>query len=519
MVAQSTTTSNRRERATSDKIVSLFQSEPQKLAAAGQKVIDQLWNQRAEESLVGCVFHKPTNYHLVASIVQAGDFYQRSLGLVWFAFEELDRKGQTIDMLSVLDVLTKYASQGIDEMYLTNLIFAPPTVDHVVKYAELVYDAARLRRILMAADKIRDLALAPGATADVDMIVDQCNQTLYTATDQRLNIRDATLMGTAGEELEGMADRMEKNIPITGFLTGFPRLDEKIGGFQAKELTIIGGDAGQGKTTWMLSVILNALLRGEGIALFTLEMTRTEITRALAAMMTGISKNTLRSGVCNADEYARLATALGQISKFPMYVIDKEECPDLTPLQHKRRLRALMATYPNIKACFIDGLWLMEPSVPSRKEDRPGEVKQITKDLIKTGDELAIPIILMHQYTRDFAKSQGTKKQRPPLKFDFAEASWVERNTQVMIALHRPAIYAEDDTLDDITYAYVLKARNNSEVDRQATGYRYDPQKSLYAEIGNVRPVSSDSLQAVMEKKRQAEKPQAKEDDKDVIPF
>jgi replicative DNA helicase len=286
---------------------------------------------------------------------------------------------------------------------------------------------------------------------------------------------------------------MQRQTPM-GVLTGWKHLDARTKGFQAGELIVVGGSEGMGKTTWMMSMIIRMLANGMGVVLFSLEMTRRETLQALAAMLSGVPRGALKSGVLTTEQHGKLLMALSQVQRLPLYVVDKEEHPALTPLQH-RRLTTRFQRQTEVYASFIDGLWLMEPT-PRRtfereEKNRIRDVHNITRDLIQNGDTLRLPTILMHQYRSEFytrMMSRAKKVVRQPVLQDFAESSSVRRNAQVVIALNRPAMFSEATTLGlptaDDMYAYILKDRNNGYVtSAEYTRYHYDLSHSMYTEV------------------------------------
>lgn len=456
---------------------------------------DKISNIRAEEALIGAVLLNPEQaYPQVSEMVQPSDFFYLQHGFIWHAIQQIERQGDQINLITILKHLRQHKTAEVDEGKLGTLTSAAPDINHAESFARIVRDFARIRRVLMATDEIRNLLLSPGAITDVDILMDQCMDQMYIASEQLLKHEEVTLKATADNILDDLEQRMDTNVK-PGFSIGHIRLNDKLGNLQPKELCIVGGTSGQGKTTWMLSTILKAVQRGEGVALFSLEMTKREITQTLISMLTGISKTTIKSGVLSTVEHGKAIEALAAITQYPLYIIDKTEYPELTPSQMRRRLKILMRRY-NIAAAYVDGIWLMEPDpevnlrgkvIDRQSENRARDIHRITIGLIKNADTFNIPIVAMHQYTRDYAKRMSaSKKLLPPTTYDFAEGSACERNAQILIALHRPALFiTTDDDGDrtiDQTLAYVLKDRNGGYVDKQPIAYNYDPRFATYQE-------------------------------------
>lgn len=461
---------DKRKRVTPDKLVSILPKAD---------ALNHLYSASAEEAVLGTVLYEPTAYHVLSDLLQPSDFYELWHGYVWWCFNELERKGQPIDLLTVGELMT--AQGWADDLRLASLGSAAPRLENVETYARLVKDHATVRRILLATQDMRNLALVPGTVGAVDMLIDQCNQVLFEATEQRTQVYDAHISGAVNAVIDDLEARMDKRVN-TGFSLRWQKMDTRLSSIQPGELAILAGYAGAGKTTFMLDIILNALLDGEGIALFSLEMTAEEVVQALIAKLSGVSKSTLKNGVLSLEQHGKMLEAASIINKYPLYIYDKSKYPALTPLQFRRTMRALM-TRESIGVAFIDGLWLMEPTTQTSAEERRRDVHYITRDLIEVGTDLKLPICLMHQYRSEYADRQMTRSTRgkhPTLR-DLSESASVQRNAHIIIGLHRPSQF--NTGMDNSTYAYIMKNRNASFVDPSPIEFRFNRDHSQYREV------------------------------------
>jgi replicative DNA helicase len=71
--------------------------------------------------------------------------------------------------------------------------------------------------------------------------------------------------------------REENQLDALGVYTGLQKIDEVLGGLKPTELMIVGAYTAQGKTTFSLNVVYNAIYSGWDSALFTLEMSLEEM--------------------------------------------------------------------------------------------------------------------------------------------------------------------------------------------------------------------------------------------------
>jgi len=114
--------------------------------------------------------------------------------------------------------------------------------------------------------------------------------------------------------LNGQRDR--------GASTGFPSLDNLIGGRRPGEITVISGNTGSGKSTFCLNTALNIASTGEAVLLGSFEQTIPAIMRKMAQMITGrwwSMREDDVGKVMNEDDLNRVVKVF---SEMPLYVIN-----------------------------------------------------------------------------------------------------------------------------------------------------------------------------------------------------
>ena len=112
---------------------------------------------------------------------------------------------------------------------------------------------------------------------------------------------------------------------------------------QNSDLLVFAGRPGMGKTSFLLSVVLNVARLGTGtqkprIAFFTMEMAVEQIVQRLVSMETGINMQQLRLGKVSPQEQARLLEAMGRLSELQIYI---DDTPALNPLELRAKCRRM----------------------------------------------------------------------------------------------------------------------------------------------------------------------------------
>jgi len=438
-----------------------------------------LANIDAEEAVLGAILLEPSLHPNVAEILQPADFTILFNGFVWYAFDKLAERNVGIDLLSVSDELEKVKDlKGVDfATRLTELMAACPDPMHAEHYARKVRDAATLIRVHRAAAKMQALVEDKTHNMTVDELIDECNKILFLATDQDTSNKDTRADAIISRYFDVVEKGMQGKTP-PGVPSGFQELDMLIPGFARGEVTVIGGGEGMGKTSWLLTVI-RAVSKQYGltVAHFSLEMTQDEVMRIMIAMETGIPKDALKSFSLTDLQWRQFVAATGHIAAWPMHIID--EYPALTPIQLRRRLRKLVKDEP-IHLVTIDGLWLMEPTNPSR-DGRPRDVGNIMRDLNEIARDFDVPVVVAHQYNGE----QWNRRDKRPKLIDLAESSGVRRNAQVILGLYRDSYYSIDTPVD-VTELHILKDRNGRAQGRKID-LLYDFDRAMFRDIGGTR--------------------------------
>ncbi len=189
---------------------------------------------------------------------------------------------------------------------------------------------------------------------------------------------------------------------------------------------------------------------GLASAIFSLEMSKTEITMRLLSAEARVPLHHMRSGTMTDDDWGRLARRMGQIAEAPMYIDDS---PNLTMMEIRAKARRLRQRH-DLKLVVIDYLQLM--SATRRVENRQQEVSELSRSLKLLAKELDIPVIAMSQLNRG-AEARTDKK---PQLSDLRESGSIEQDADVVVLLHREDAYEKESPRAGEADFIVAKHRN-----------------------------------------------------------
>ena len=245
-------------------------------------------SQEAEEALLGAVLLNNKAYLSVAAFLNAEDFFIKRNEYIWTVFTRLYDRGEPIDNVTIARELE--ALGWLQEIggppYITNLVNNTPSAMHAEIYGELVSRAATRRRMLQAADSIRNTAL--DEELPIDKVISDAEHALMTVTNTQLKREFVPLWDAASDYYDEFERLLSLGTGTVGTPSGFKALDGLLGGFQRSDLVVFAGRPGMGKTSWMLTVALYVARLGARVAIFTMEMGVEQLVQRIISMETGI---------------------------------------------------------------------------------------------------------------------------------------------------------------------------------------------------------------------------------------
>ena len=232
---------------------------------------------------------------------------------------------------------------------------------------------------------------------------------------------------------------------------------EPTGEHQVYDLTVpdthnfIAQDILVHNTSLALNIALHAALESKkAIAIFSLEMSKEQLTERLLTEQAQIDAQRLHRGLLSEAEYDRVSNALGPLGEAAIYIDDTPAMDELT-LQLKARQAKMRH---NIDLIVVDYLQLMHGR--SRGDDnRVQEVSSISRALKGLARELRIPVIAISQLSR--APEQRPDKR--PILSDLRESGAIEQDSDVVMFLYRPEYYKSEER-PGIAEVIIAKHRN-----------------------------------------------------------
>ena len=187
------------------------------------------------------------------------------------------------------------------------------------------------------------------------------------------------------------------------------------------------------------------------VGIFTLEMSKSEVTQRLMCSEAKVESQRLRTGKLAVDDWPRLTAACDKLAKAPIYV---DDTGSINLMEIRSKARRLKSHEPNLGLIVIDYLQLMTSGTTA--ENRVQEVSQISRSLKVLARDLDVPILAMSQLSR--AVEQRHDKR--PILSDLRESGSIEQDADLVMFIYRDEYYNDESDQQGIAEVNVAKHRN-----------------------------------------------------------
>ena len=185
-------------------------------------------------------------------------------------------------------------------------------------------------------------------------------------------------------------------------------------------------------------------------AVFSLEMSKSEIVMRLLSAEARIRLSDMRAGRMSDDDWTRMARRMSEISEAPIFIDDS---PNLTLMEIRAKARRLKQRN-DLKLVILDYLQLMTSG--RKVESRQQEVSEFSRQIKLLAKELEVPVVAISQLNR--GPEQRTDKR--PMISDLRESGSIEQDADMVILLHRPDAFERDDPRAGEADLILAKHRN-----------------------------------------------------------
>jgi replicative DNA helicase len=379
----------------------------------------------AEQCVLGGMLMSKDAISDVMEVIRPADHYRPAHQLVHEAILELYGRGEPADPVTVSDLLAKrgeLARVG-GAAYMHTLIASVPTAANAGYYARIVRERAILRRLVEVGTRIVQLGYA--GDGDADELVDRAQAEVYGVTERRVSedfLPLSEIMPGALDEIEAIGSR---GGVMTGVPTGFADLDALTNGLHPGQMVVIAARPAIGKSTLALDLARAAAIKHRlATVMFSLEMSRNEITMRLLSAEARVPLQAMRTGQLGEDDWTRLARRMSEVVDAPLFIDDS---PNMSMMEIRAKCRRLKQRH-DLRMVIVDYLQLM--TSPRRVENRQQEVSEMSRSLKLLAKEVDVPVVAISQLNR----GPEQRNDKRPLLSDLRESGCLTAETRILRA-------------------------------------------------------------------------------------
>lgn len=379
-----------------------------------------------------------------------GDFYNDLHRKIFNAIRTLFSLNKPIDLLTVTETLETSENVDAETIKYIASIYAnnEGLSSNQDAYIDILKEKSILRSLAEFSDEIKSLSLEDKSPAK--NVLEKAEKGLFEISQGGLRNSLTALDVIMSDTVQTIMKRVQNRGELSGVTTGFTDLNSLLGGFQKSDLVLLAARPSMGKTALAVNLAVNAAKAGKKVAMFSLEMSKTQIGQRILASFAQMNLSSLFKGELEGQDLVNLITASNELSKYSLHIDDTAA---ISLIELKAKLRRLKME-EGLDLVVIDYLQLM--TTGERIENRVQEISQISRGLKAIAKELDVPVLALSQLSR--ALEQRPDK-RPKLS-DLRESGAIEQDADIVMFLYRDYVYNKETENPNLAEVIVSKHRN-----------------------------------------------------------
>jgi replicative DNA helicase len=229
--------------------------------------------------------------------------------------------------------------------------------------------------------------------------------------------------------------------------TGFPSVDRVLGGgFRRRDLVVLGGDIGSGKSALALAVALRAAASGHQVAYFSGEMDEDRLLERALAIEGRARIDDLRSAKLSEETRAAVGAAALRIRDLPLSV---------HPLTVRQFDEALEPAWTHRPALVVVDYLQLVPAPVARltRDEDAAEALRALKAVALARQVVCLTVAQLPEFRAD-------RPDRRPTLDDYGTRGAVKEHADVVLSLYREEMYNAESGVEGATELIVGKNRN-----------------------------------------------------------
>jgi len=404
----------------------------------------------AEIAVLGGLMLDNNSWERISDIIQVNDFYNQQHRKIYSCILELVSENMPFDVVTINEKANIENDQSFSS-YLSEIINQTPSAANIKAYATIVREQSILRQLINISNDLIEKSRDGGVNSKE--LLDEAERTIFNISEEseKANSGFKRVSELVGKSYEEIQEKAETGEAITGIATGFSKFDKETAGLQKGDLITIAGRPSMGKTAFAMNIAEFASIKNKTVtAVFSMEMSGTQLSTRLISSMGRIDQQNLRKGKLNDNDWPRITNAIALLSKANIFI---DDTPALTPTDIRARARRLKRD-KGLDLIVIDYMQLMH--LPSNSENRATELSEISRSLKALARELEVPVIALSQLNR----SLENRTDKRPIMSDLRESGAIEQDADLIAFIYRDDQYNDDSPDKGTAEVLVRKQRN-----------------------------------------------------------
>jgi replicative DNA helicase len=407
------------------------------------------FDELAERAVLGAMIKDPESIPTVLEYLREEDFYLETHRLLFSVLYKVwEDKGKDWDDIVLRSYLEK---RGLLDKISMEFVYA---LAQEAAEGPLLFEAIRSVKEKAGLRKVIDLSMemlkSTQSSPDFSLLVERAMDRLQKIAEKYQPSGYSHVKEATNRVLEFLGKRRNAERLITGVPSGFLDFDKLTAGFQPSDLVVIAARPGIGKTSFMLSMVLNLAFEEKlPLAIFSLEMSEEQLVLRMLSMISGVPLQNMRQGFLSDEDWEKIVKAALELSSRDIYIDDS---PSLSTTELRIKSRKLKQE-KGVGIIFVDYLQLLR--TPYRGLSRQEEVAEISRSLKALAKELEVPVVAIAQLSRQVEQRSD---KRPQLA-DLRESGQIEQDADLIIFIHRPEVYKKHPPPEEEGLAEIIVAK------------------------------------------------------------
>ena len=367
----------------------------------------------AEESVLGSILLDGVSvYEKVAAWIRDEDaFYYKDNKLIWKAIKEVYKASEPIDVITIADKVKDMNNGSGMSYFITGITNEIPTTANAEYHAKIIWERHVQREAAKTANKLYKTSFTD---------YEELDKTLQEHSRLIDELKD--LQPSRKTDIDVISNNTLSNLKNGSNIIpfGLQQLDYPAGGMTRKEVTVLGGRPGHGKTTLAINIVRSLIAQGYKVMLFNREMSNEEVMKKIIVMESkDIEYTTIRKSELNEEQLKEIEVLITHID---------EKYKNLIMYDNIRKLSEAMLEISRYKPDVVVDDYIQLVQVDDIDERR-FQIESIMHEYKWICKKENCSAILVSQLNREIEKRIDPK----PRLSDFAESGVIEQTAETAI--------------------------------------------------------------------------------------